>query len=253
MVTFKNMGRLGNFLFEAATAFAYAKRHELEFTVPVKTNDRYWNPLYLQHLAKPIPALPTIAIRETRHNYQDLPFHPSWKNKNIILEGYWQTEKYFKEYRSEILEAFAFPWNPHNNVSIHVRRGDYLKYPDKHPIVPDSFYQHAIKYFVLLGYRDFHVYSDDIPWCENYFNNLYMGIVKDVRFVFHSGGNEVEDLIGISNCAGGHINSSSTFSWWSAWLNRNPQKVVITPKLWFTPGHGGLDTSDIIPETWVKI
>lgn len=248
MVTFKNMGRLGNFFFEAATAFAYAHRNGLEFTVPTQTNDRFWNPIYLQHLAKPMPRLPQIVIQEKGHAYQELPFQESWRNKNIILEGYWQSEKYFAWCRKDLFEAFALPWNPHNNVSIHVRRGDYLKYPEKHPVVPDWYYEEAIRTFTLLGYREFHVFSDDIPWCKEYFHRF-----KETFVYPEKPQSELDDLIAISNCAGGHINSSSTFAWWGAWINQNPQKVIITPKLWFVPGHGGLDIKDIIPETWIKI
>lgn len=249
------MGRLGNFLFQAGAAFGYAKRHDLEFSVPSNTNDKYWNPLYLQHLVKPTPSSidGIIHIREKKHTYIDLAFLEDWRNYIIILEGYFQSEKYFKDYRKELLKAFAFPWNPHNNVSIHVRRGDYLKYPHKHPVVPPQFYQEAVEQFFIDGYWDFHVFSDDINWCKGFFiadDNLFP---NEVNFIFHEGGSEIDDLIGISNCAGGHINSSSTFAWWGAWLNQNPQKIVITPKQWFVPGHGGLDTSDIIPESWIKL
>lgn len=256
------MGRLGNFLFEAATAYAYALKHDLDFTVPNKTNDPYWNPLYLQHLVKPMQSKATIRLVESGHQYQHLRYEPWMKdNWNIILQGYWQSEKYFKDYREEILKAFNYPWNPHNNVSIHVRRGDYLKYPHKHPVVPNEFYIKAIDYFYLQGFTDFYIFSDDIPWCKEKFINVEGAAIKfhfpDSSFVLNNahkhGTFEEADLVGISNCAGGHINSSSTFAWWGAWLNRNPQKIVITPKLWFVPGHGGLDTSDIIPESWIKI
>jgi len=250
MVTFKNMGRLGNFLFEAAAAWAYAHKHKLEFTVPHKTNDPYWNPLYLQHLAKPFPInQSTIYINEHKHSFVSIPFNESWHRKNICLEGYFQSEKYFNWCREELLAAFGFQWNPHNNVSIHVRRGDYLKYPHKHPIIPDSYYEKAIEYFVEKGFNTFYVFSDDTDWCIEYFKEKKF----NAYFIIRTGGNEIEDLVGISECAGGHINSSSTFAWWGAWLNCNPNKIVITPKLWFVPGHNNLDTSDIIPESWIKI
>lgn len=249
------MGRMGNFLFQAATAYAYAKKHNLEFTVPSRTKDAFWNPLYLQHLVKPLPPLRAYDIVEKQHEYKPLPFFHNWAAHNIVLEGYFQSEKYFKEYREDILKAFAFSWNPHNNVSIHVRRGDYLKYPHKHPVVPDEFYEQAMIHFIKKGFTDFHVFSDDIHWCKKYFGEWKYKASENVslNFAYHEGGTPEEDLIGISNCAGGHINSSSTFAWWGAWLNQNPNKIVITPKLWFVPGHGNLNTNDIIPESWIKI
>jgi hypothetical protein len=251
MVTFKNQGRLGNFLFQAATAYAYALKHNQEFTVPTTTNDPYWNPLYLQHLAKPLPPnKPTVIIRERGHQFQELLPLPH-SISNIILEGYFQSEKYFKDYRKEVLKAFNLKWEPaetENIVSVHVRRGDYLKYPHKHPPVTVEYYKAAMEKIKELTNKDrwqFLFFSDDIQWCKDNFKGPWYSF-SDV------GLSPIEDLEAISWCRH-HINSSSTFAWWGAWLNQNPNKIVITPKLWFVPGHGGLDTSDIIPESWIKI
>lgn len=252
MVSFVNQGRLGNFLFEAATTIGYALKHGLDFTVPPTTRNPKWDPVYFPHLVNPNynPRLQQVKIFEKGHQYQDIPFDESWRNKNIILQGYWQSEKYFKDYRDEILKAFNLPWNPHNNVSIHVRRGDYLLYPEKHPVVPDEYYDEAIQRFYSFGYKDFYVFSDDIEYCKAYFQKHK--IIYNLRLHFSEGRTEIEDLAGISNCAH-HISSSSTFGYWGAWLNQNPNKIVITPKLWFVEGHGNLNTNDIIPDTWIKI
>lgn len=250
MVSFVNMGRAGNFFFEAATSLAYALKHGLDFTVPATTKNPKWDPIYFPHLINPNynPRLQQVKIFEKGHQYQELPFEDSWRHKNIILQGYFQSETYFKEYREEVLKAFALPWNPHNDVSIHVRRGDYLQYPDKHPIVPREYYVEALKIFSLLGYKDAYVFSDDIPWCKAFFPTLNSGF----RFIYSEGKNEMEDLIAMSNCSH-FINSSSTYSWWGSWLCQNPNKRIITPKLWFVPNHNNLITDDIIPDTWIKI
>lgn len=249
MVSFVNQGRAGNFFFEAATALAYALRHGLDFTVPATTRNPKWDPIYFPHLVNPNynPKLPTVYIKESGHQYQELPFYEQYRNRNIILQGYFQSELYFKEYREEILKAFALPWNPHNDVSIHVRRGDYLQYPDKHPVVPAEFYVDAIEHFYKKGYRDFYVFSDDIPYCKKSFISH-----AGVNFIFSEDKNEIEDLVGISNCAH-HIGSSSTFSWWGSWLSRNADSITVTPKLWFVEGHGNLSVKDIIPDTWIKL
>lgn len=251
MVSYIPAGRAGNALFQCAMTIQYALKHDLDFHIPAKTNDKYWNPIYFPHLQNPNynERLPRVVIQEKTHAYHEVEFQENWRGKNILLSGYWQSEKYFLWCKDEILKAFNLPWNPHNNVSIHVRRGDYLLYPDKHPVVSDEFYSEAIKTFVLLGYREFHVFSDDIKWCKEYFPGRF----PEVVFVFSSGRTEMEDLIGISNCAAGGINSSSTFSWWGQYLNLNPSKVVLIPKQWFVDGHGNLDTKDIIPESWIKI
>lgn len=247
MVTFKAVGRAGNFLFEAACCIAYATKHGLEFTVPDRTNNPKWNPVYFQHLVnrKLNPRLPAIVIKEDGHAYQELPFVEGWRGMNIILDGYFQSEKYFTEYRKEVLSAFNIPYQRNEGtVSIHVRRGDYLQLPEKHPAVTIDWYMDAVRYFLELGYKKFMVFSDDIPWCKENFIGQ--------EFSFSEGNRELKDLELMANCEG-HINSSSTFSWWGAWLNRYPHKMAITPKHWFVLGHGGLDTSDIIPENWIKL
>ena len=135
-------GRMGNFLFQVACAATYAWKHGIEFTVPVLTTNPRWNPIYLQHLVNPKwdPSLTEIKIEEKQFTFQELPWDEKWRGThNIILDGYWQTEKYFKAYRARILAAFGFEWKPQPGmVSVHVRRGDYLKLVYKHPPVPVS-------------------------------------------------------------------------------------------------------------------
>lgn len=252
MVSFTPQGRMGNFLFECATTFAYAKKHGLQFSVPMWTNHEFYNPIYLRHLINPnyVRSSNYQLVPEQGHQYQELPFLEEWKDRDILLTGYFQTEKYFIDYRKEILEAFDYKWEPElRTVSIHVRRGDYVTYWEKHPKVPDEFYQQAIKYFSERGLFTFKVFSDDIPWCKVYFTGEKF---PGVEFIFSEGQSVEEDLRLISCCLH-QINSSSTYSWWGAWLNRNANKIIITPKEWFTPGFGGLDTSDIIPDNWIKM
>lgn len=240
---------MGNFLFQTACAAAYAWRHGLEFTVPNRTNDPKWNPIYLQHLVNPKwnPNLPTVQITEEGHAYQELPFREEWRSGNIILDGYWQSEKYFKGYRQKILETFAYPWELMPGVvSFHVRRGDYLTLTKKHPPVTVDWMNRAMGRF--SGYV-FLFFSDDIAWCKQTFGDR-------LNCYFHEGASEVEDLIKMSHCEH-HICSASTFSWWGAWLNRNPEKRIIIPDWWFvgdTPtSYKGLDTRDIVPSEWERM
>lgn len=243
---------MGNYLFECATAYAYAKKHGLEFSVPVYTNSDFHCPIYLKHLQHPNFQQTSnfIRIDERQHQYVELPFNEEWRNTNILLTGYFQSEKYFKEYRNEILESFKFKWEPElDTVSIHVRRGDYVNLREKHPMIPDEYYHQSINYFSGRGLFKFKIFSDDIPWCRIYFTN---GKFPGVEFIF-SEGQSIEEDVRLGSCCLHQINSSSTYSWWMAWLNRNPTKIVITPQLWFVPGHGNLDVSDIIPDNWIKM
>lgn len=237
-------GRMGNFLFQAATAMAYALKHGMPFTLPDASRASKDNPVYLQHLVNPKwKVLPSVKITERFFPYQELPFKESWRNHNVILDGYWQTEKYFKWCRDYILNKFGFPHVPRiGTVSVHVRRTDYIQLKYKHPYVSEEWYKEAMKKFP--DYK-FIFFSDDIRWCMDNFGDR-----DDCSFSV--GQNEVQDLIDMSSCQH-HICSASTFSWWGAWLNHNLAKRIIIPKLWFMPGHGGLDTRDIVPAEWEKL
>lgn len=245
MVRPKTYGRMGNFLFQAATAIGYALRHGMDYTLPSTTTSPKWNPLYLQHLVRPDwnPALPPVVLKERTHAYQELPFDESWRRHNVILDGYWQTEKYFAEFRPQVLEAFGYPWQLWQGfVSVHVRRGDYLQLTDKHPPVPKDWMERQMGLF--QGFR-YVFYSDDIEWCKQEFSSR-----NDCFFT--EGKTEEQDLIEMS-CCQHHICSASTFSWWGAYLNRNPDKRVIMPLEWFGPAYRKVtQTEDIVPAAWER-
>jgi len=244
MVKPKTYGRMGNFLFQAAAAMGYAWRHGMDFTVPDTTKDPKWNPIYLQHLVNPKfdPRLPEALIKEHQHSYLELPFRDHWRQSNIILDGYWQSEKYFKEFRDRVIEAFGYPWVLLKGaVSVHVRRTDYLTLTRKHPPVGKEWMERQMAEFPSFQFQFF---SDDISWCQ-----VEFGQRADCSF--SEGQTEEQDLISMS-CCEHHICSASTFSWWAAWLNRNPDKRIIMPKDWFQPGYKKTDTSDIVPPKWER-
>lgn len=258
VVTFDPVGRLGNFLFEAASCMAYAWDHGLDFQLPDKTRDPYWHPIYLQHLAGPVDGnRPKVVVAEKQFTYHQREFRPEWKENFVIyLQGYWQNEKYFAKYRERILRQFRYPWFTAGKiVSVHVRRGDYLTIRKgamlKHPPVTKEWYEHQMAKFP--GHV-FAFYSDDIEWCKKTFGDR-----DDVKFSARwsgpcgnfQGSPEEGDLVCMS-CCEHHICSASTFSWWGAWLNRSPRKRIIMPKHWITPGWSDLDFSDVVPKEWER-
>lgn len=231
----KFYGRTGNQLFQRAAAIGYATKHGLPY------------------FEKDVPYALRILLKEHGHNYQPLPYLPEWRNKNILLDGYWQSARYFDHCREEVLKAFGYDWSLKEGwCSIHVRRGDYLLYPDKHPVVTGEYLQRAIQYIYKHTVVDkFMVFSDDIPYCKTIFNVLeYCGFT----FEYSEGRTAEEDLI-LGSCCEHNIISNSTFSWWQGYLNQNPDKVVISPSKdnWFGPGNKHLNTSDLIPESWIQI
>jgi hypothetical protein len=87
----------------------------------------------------------------------------------------------------------------------------------------------------------YYVFSDDMDWVKK---NL---IIKNAVYV--EGNKGGVDLQLMSLCKH-NIIANSTFSWWGAWLNNNPEKIVISPKKWFNDMNM---KNDIIPEDWIKI
>lgn len=262
-VTFDPVGRLGNFLFESASCMAYAWDHEINFVLPNRTNDAYWNPVYLAHLSGQLdPNRPKVVVQERQFNHHVREFRTTWRQGyTIYLNGYWQTEKYFKKYRERILEQFRYPWIKAGKlVSVHVRRGDYLKIQKKvggrtifkHPPVTKEWYLQQMAKFPK---HVFAFYSDDIAWCKENFGTLGDQVMFAPRWTGPCGDfkatPEEQDLVCMS-CCEHHICSASTFSWWGAWLNRSPKKRVIMPKHWITPGWSDLDFSDVVPEGWER-
>lgn len=246
MVTFNNAGRYGNWFLESCTAIAYALKHGLDFSMPSdKNKDPYHNPVYCKHLIHPDynPQLEEVRLWENGHHYQELPFEESWRDKNIVIEGYRQSELYFKDYRNEILYLLGYPYEKKDGyVAVHVRRGDYLRLEMKHPPVIKEWYENAMAKFSSFRFK---FYSDDILWCKQEFGNR-----GDCEF---SEGNSIEfDAYDGAMCEH-QIISASTYGWAMAWLNRNHNKIVYLPELWFQPGWDNIDTKDIVPSSWYKI
>jgi len=163
--------------------------------------------------------------------------------KDIVLEGYFQSEKYFSaikdiiredlsislkteetlfnEYKDEILAT--------NSVSIHIRRGDYLNL-DTHYICSLNYYSRSVEFLQnQLNNLHFFIFSDDIKWCSEHFSPKVCHHVD----IEESEINPLIDLKLMSLCKH-HIITNSSFSWWAAWLNNKANKIVVSPDRWFS-------------------
>ena len=173
-------------------------------------------------------------------------------NYNYYLDGYWQSENYFLESSDlirkklspsdEILKKLNLtPFIDKNVVSLHVRRTDYVTSNGYHPVQSIEYYKKALD---IIGEYDYiFVFSDDIQWCKDNltFNNM----------IFMEGFDDVEDLWLMSMCKN-NIIANSSFSWWGAWLNSNPNKKVIAPDNWFGK-NVNINSGDIVPDEWIKL
>src|SRR5690348_8292817 len=253
MITYKPMGRMGNALFQVATIYAYALDYDLEFTVPFETSNKIWSPIYFTHLQSKNydRNKKTVIIKEQQFHHYELPYYDYMKDCNVVFEGYFQSYKRFEHRRKEILSALNLPYElKKDTVSIHARYGDYLTIKGKHIIIDEDYLKKAMALITeKTGITKFKVFSDDLDLFKQRHGDLY-------DFEYSTNKNEMEDLIGIS-CCHSQINSSSTFSWWGAWLNQNPDKIVTTQSRWFQNGWKETNrevlTDDLIPLNWIKL
>jgi len=256
MIGFRNCGRLGNSLYMTAAMLGYAFKHELEYSVPNFTNDFIWNVISLQHLVNPKwqqgkeDILINEVWNETQH-YQEIPFDESWRNQQIVLNGYWQSYKYIDPYRDEIIKAFNYPYEFNRGVCfLHIRRGDYLIHYTKHPTITKEYIVMAMNNILDCGVERFKIFSDDIGWCKDFFGRLC-----EPEIIEYSEGNTPEqDLILMANCEHG-ICSNSTLALWGAELNQNPNKIVIVPSAdnWFGKDNKHLTVKDLLRPEFVQI
>jgi hypothetical protein len=183
--------------------------------------------------------------------------------RSLYLQGYWQSERYFKRHADLLRKEFTFKSAPtgHNaelarqirqnvSVSLHVRRGDYASDPKTlayHGLCKPEYYFRAIEYMRghVPKFRLF-AFSDDPQWVAGTLKSRYPEMVV----VDHNPRDQsYNDMLLMSLCDH-HIIANSSFSWWGAWLNLDMNKIVIAPRKWFANGS---DNADLIPERWVRL
>lgn len=182
--------------------------------------------------------------------------------KDCYLAGYWQSEKYFTDVAAQIRADFAFRqplegqnaelarrMREVNAVSLHVRRGDYANNPKTtatHGLCSLEYYQAAIHHVAeRVQQPNFYIFSDDIDWVRN---NLNVG--HHCVFVQNNRGADSYNDMRLMSICRHHIIANSSFSWWGAWLNSDPDKIVVAPRKWFANNN---DVSDLFPSGWVTL
>jgi hypothetical protein len=262
-VSIKLAGGLGNYMFQIACTYAYGLKHNKKPIFTTGDTMVVHNHInhYKDNILSNVDLVPShsawsnvAAYQEPAFSYNEIPGNVS---ANVYLHGYFQSEKYFKEYRREILDLFSYPSSykdivvdkykdllSQNTCSIHVRRGDYLNSPNHHPTQNMNYYMKAIKQMPKDSI--FLIFSDDISWCKSNFPDL------PEKFKFIEGNNDHEDLFLMSMCKN-NIICNSSFSWWAAWLNNNIDKKVIAPSVWFGIAYANHNTEDLYCENWIKI
>jgi hypothetical protein len=178
------------------------------------------------------------------------------------LNGHFPSERYFKSIEPLLRTELQFMGQPDASVvnrienscsvSIHIRRGDYLTNPSAHQyhgLCSPAYYKQAIAY-IASQQPDIHifVFSDDLAWARQ-----HLSFPFPVEYIEGNvGKNSYLDMQLMSFCRH-HITANSSFSWWGAWLNPSPDKIVVAPKRWFADEAAQRQAHDIIPDSWVQL
>jgi hypothetical protein len=260
MIVVKIVGGLGNQMFQYTLyrKFSELGREAYYDSLQTKEHNGFELDKVFNIIPKPIVSLESI------HNLKVMgetfpKFNPAiLLMDNIYLEGNWQNINYFPD-QNNLRKEFSFKQEldeknrgileeiqNSNSVSIHVRKTDYGKYAG-YIFQADwmNYYGIAVNY-ITKNIKErplkFFVFSDDIEWCKKNF-------MIPVIFVENKKIDGWKDMLLMSNCKH-NITANSTFSWWGAWLNKNENKIVTTPKRWFLDNT---DSNLITLNTWIKI
>jgi hypothetical protein len=255
----KLYGGLGNQLFIMAATIAHAKRVGDEYSIPTEvTNPHKKNQLAYSFTCVSKKAYDFAGIEsgeptdiEKAIVYTEPHFHycPIPEVKNLLLDGYWQSPKYFDDFKDEFLELFELKIEKiyQGWCAVHVRRGDYVRFPDHHPVQKSVYYLGAMDFiYRKTGIRNFMIFSDDIAWCKDNF------AFPRFEFGFREGYDEISDLIAMGSCA--HtVMSNSSYSFWGQYINPNPDKIVVAPKKerWFGKDLSHHDVKDLYSDKWI--
>lgn len=244
-------GGLGNQMFEVAAAASLAKDNGVllvinpeEHILPNQGRNvkNYLTNIFGKIMTDPAPLIQ--ASYEWPHaSYKPIPFHP-----NLKLKGHFQSFKYFhhnRDYIVRLLTPSIIQTAKQSKITaIQVRRGDYYKFPGYHFYLTPDYYAKAVK---LADPEEVHVFSDDIPWCEQ---NLKF----EVPVVYKKSNSDWEEMLDMSTY---HtlVISNSSFGWWAAYLNTRRDRQIFTPSEWFGPKivEDGFNMDDLVLQEWTRI
>ncbi len=236
-------GRLGNNLFQIAVAYSLAKKYTTDFFMVYNEYNKYeqeWITYFSNSIVEKVNFIPRHTVPTVNQRFSEkcngincFQYHPQLEQligDNIFLDGYFQTEQYFKENLPELKKIFL-----RNKIMdtdgyfIHVRRGDYVNHP-VYTIDYPEYFRKAIVHFPEAS--TFYIVSDDIEYCKN--SILFNGL--KVEFVDLD---TLDTLHFMAGCKGG-ICANSSFSWWGAYLCK--REIITMPKKWI---NNGMDTSQV--------
>ena len=227
----------------------------------------YWDNFLstLKLFTNPITLTNVQIVDELLYYSNSSSYSPS---HNIMLTGYFQSNKYFKEYykticrmirldaQKEKIKELMNCLNFDNSISMHFRQGDYLLLPDHYKILTCDYYKKSLDYILKERKREEQIV---LYFCENADLPAVIDIIKQLKdsypyVVFIRAPTDLEDWqqLLMMSCCQHNIIANSTFSWWGAYFNCNPEKIVCSPAEWFGPKID-IKMEDLLPEEWTTI
>jgi hypothetical protein len=243
-------GGLGNQMFQVSAGVALAEKNNMNFFIVnssvlkqtfthIDDNNYLLDTIFANFNKIDLAHINLNGVSQFKEKEEDCFIYnpPAPFDADILLNGYFQNEKYFLNIKPDLIKLFKqnevyskFVQSNHAEMAkksyfIHIRRGDYLK-SDLYTFDKDKYYKNAIQHILSVSPNaHFIIVSDDIEYCKNYsvFNKIQKTFV-DLPVL--------ETLYLMSLCEKGGICANSTFSWWGSYLNENPDKVVVFPRQW---------------------
>jgi hypothetical protein len=279
------MGGLGNQLFQIFATISHAIKAHVPFAFlnveslgggeGTTKRHTYWNSLFHRlspFLKNNFPELKYVRENGFQYNSFNTQF---FMGNDACLHGYFQSYMYFQEYYKQIYNLLDIEKQKNDvvkkiksinplidekfldkTISLHFRMGDYKKIQHFHPIMSVNYYTKCLQFIQQKNPDEkFNV----LYFCEN--EDIYdvIKIVEQLSYAFPKynfirASNLLEDweqilLMGVCSH---NIIANSSFSWWGAYFNSNPDKIVCYPSVWFGPSAGH-NTSDLCPPAWRKI
>lgn len=269
MIISQIVGGLGNQMFLYALGKSVALKNKTKFKIDISVYSNYKLRKYSLNnllIERTVANLIEIFLWKNFFKFQEKNFRFDknvFLRKNAYFVGYYQSPKYFEWIRGDLVREFspkasasgknfdaAKKIQKENSVSIHVRRGDYVSNQITnayHGVCSLNYYKQAVEIIRNKVQKPFfYIFSDDKNWVKK---NIKTGNAQ-VFVDWNNADNSFEDMRLMSLCKH-NIIANSTFSWWGAWLNKNPNKIVIAPQKWFA--NKTIDTSDLIPHSWFRL
>lgn len=284
MITCDLRGGLGNQLFQIFTTISYAIKASIPFKfLNIKSMGggtstvryTFWEtflsnlkPFLLENISQPVHI-----IQENGFSYNELPIN-EMINRNTAIYGYFQSYKYFQQnftsicrligldkIKSNLLDKLRTIYgenivNESSTISMHFRIGDYKKVSDFHPILTYDYYQKSLNriqsIYPDISFTIYYFCEDediqDVSDKINRFKNIFP------HYSFIRGENTLADWeqMLFMSCCHHNIIANSSFSWWGAYFNNTPDKIVCYPSKWFG-AVANIDTRDLCPPEWIKI